>query len=646
MGTINGATGSLPSHYKYWIEWVEDQINEVNNTSRVTATVYVQKISYYSVEGSANSHTLYIDGTPFTANPYIDMNPETTPRAIVSGSKTITHTSNGSKSISISSSGQITYIIGATYSPQSGSAGATVALTTIPREAYVTNSVDFEVEDDIPLTITNDGNQYVKAELYVNSTLIKTQELGQVTSATITLDSSNDDDIYAEMPDATSVAMYVRLKTYSDSGYTTQIGVDKDTAGTVTIDQTTNKPTFTTYTLANVDKSIEVRDQDSNLLVTSSTATLLGSSTKMIKGYSEIRATISVANKMVALNSATEDKYRLSTSLQQVEADYSAGSDVELDLDNVQLNSFNLTAFDSRGLSTVVAGSLSYIAEYTPVNIYGLTFVRDNNVDSETKIQFSGEMFNEYFGGGTDGVENAITAHYRYKETTVAWASQTWNSFTPSVDGSGNITFDDYLDGDLGATGFDDEKSFDIQVRVHDKLTVVTLEGTLSRGKPLVDYTQDGVAFNDKYNSGIGGSVQIDGEHIKTYIGKLMYPVGSLYFNADDDTDPATLLGFGTWAAFAEGEVLVGQDTGDSDFDVLEETGGAKTHALTTSEMPSHRHSLGDIRTTEHYTGTDSNWRTKSASSGSSAYTNYSGSGNSHNNLQPYVVVKIWKRTA
>ena len=39
-----------------------------------------------------------------------------------------------------------------------------------------------------------------------------------------------------------------------------------------------------------------------------------------------------------------------------------------------------------------------------------------------------------------------------------------------------------------------------------------------------------------------------------------------------------------------KGRVPVGRDSGDSSFDVLGETGGAKTHTLTTSEMPSHTH--------------------------------------------------------
>lgn len=57
-----------------------------------------------------------------------------------------------------------------------------------------------------------------------------------------------------------------------------------------------------------------------------------------------------------------------------------------------------------------------------------------------------------------------------------------------------------------------------------------------------------------------------------------LYPVGSLY-TSTLSTNPATLLGRGTWVAFAAGRVLVGVDGSDPDFDVSGDTGGAKTVA-------------------------------------------------------------------
>ena len=81
------------------------------------------------------------------------------------------------------------------------------------------------------------------------------------------------------------------------------------------------------------------------------------------------------------------------------------------------------------------------------------------------------------------------------------------------------------------------------------------------------------------------------------------WPVGSIFFSAVS-TNPATLLGFGTWSAIGAGRVLVGQDTGDTDFDTLGETGGAKTSAhahgagtLATSGGSLHSHGAGTIAT-------------------------------------------------
>ena len=127
------------------------------------------------------------------------------------------------------------------------------------------------------------------------------------------------------------------------------------------------------------------------------------------------------------------------------------------------------------------------------------------------------------------------------------------------------------------------------------------------------------------------------------------YPVGSIYMNCSNSTNPATLLGFGTWSAFSEGRVLIGIDSSDSDFDGAEETGGSKTHTLTEAQLPSHRHTIGSNDSTAGFGGAAGNQEfVQDAGSGigTPCNTSFTGSGDAHTIVQSYIVVYMWKRTA
>jgi hypothetical protein len=120
------------------------------------------------------------------------------------------------------------------------------------------------------------------------------------------------------------------------------------------------------------------------------------------------------------------------------------------------------------------------------------------------------------------------------------------------------------------------------------------------------------------------------------------YPVGAVYISVDF-TPPSTLFG-GTWERFGKGRTLVSLDSEDTDFDTAEETIGAKTHTLSVAEIPSHTHTVSGI---ENPRGTGSDGSEDGASSfTNSLTTSATGGGQAHNNLQPYVVVYMWKRTA
>jgi hypothetical protein len=165
---------------------------------------------------------------------------------------------------------------------------------------------------------------------------------------------------------------------------------------------------------------------------------------------------------------------------------------------------------------------------------------------------------------------------------------------------------------------------------------------------------------------------------------QALHPVGSIYINATNATNPGTLLGFGTWVAFGAGRVMVGFNASDPLFDSAEETGGSKdaivvshthTFSATSGAAGSHTHgawanetgSASDprgwgssaARSVTAHANTSSGYRTTLAGAGVdglstapnhahtvSGTTASAGSSGTNANIQPYITVYMWKRTA
>ena len=149
---------------------------------------------------------------------------------------------------------------------------------------------------------------------------------------------------------------------------------------------------------------------------------------------------------------------------------------------------------------------------------------------------------------------------------------------------------------------------------------------------------------------------------------QLLHPVGSVYINATNNTNPGTLFGFGTWAAFGAGRVPAGFNASDPLFDTAEETGGSKdavvvshthTFSATTTSNGAHIHDIrygtsGSSATPMVNGDSDNNVLVgtkptleagahEHTVSGTTAST---GSSGTNANLQPYITVYMWKRTA
>lgn len=130
----------------------------------------------------------------------------------------------------------------------------------------------------------------------------------------------------------------------------------------------------------------------------------------------------------------------------------------------------------------------------------------------------------------------------------------------------------------------------------------------------------------------------------------LLCPIGKIEIFFDNN-DHSNHLGF-TWERTLIGRVPVGINSNDDAFNAIGKTGGEKTHTLTVSEMPTHKH-----RNENHMVTADApgygNW-ISNVRTGTEAYAGYIASADTsevggnqpHNILQPYEVVAFWKRVS
>ena len=136
------------------------------------------------------------------------------------------------------------------------------------------------------------------------------------------------------------------------------------------------------------------------------------------------------------------------------------------------------------------------------------------------------------------------------------------------------------------------------------------------------------------------------------------FPVGGVYISIVS-TNPSSIWAGTTWEQFAAGRTLVGLDTSDADFDTVGMMDGEKEHTLTIDQIPAHGHGMAH---THSYTGPNTgSWKTgtngkshtwctsaggKTSGGASKTTTDNAGGGSAHNNLQPYIVVYMWKRVS
>lgn len=321
-----------------------------------------------------------------------------------------------------------------------------------------------------------------------------------------------------------------------------------------------------------------------------------------------------------------------------------------------------------KGTVTYAAGA-NYTANaaITLYAVWELAYVRPritnltiSRCDSAGNISESGTYLRYDFKWATD--LTGVYIQCQWKPQTANWGSSSQKSTTilsNSSSKSGTIT-----KKVVGSGAISTEQSWSARVYIYDSkgtsyatyssdMSIGTIAypidvrkggkgiafGKVAEADNLADYNFD-VQFRKNFKLKTPGG-------IKSFL-DAVYPVGSIYMSVKS-TNPGTLFG-GTWVAIAQGRCLVGVNTSDNDFKTPEKTGGEKTHKLTIAEMPSHSHTIGTQNLWKQAPtyGNINPGATEGANQADIQpnQTNVRGNNEPHNNLQPYLCVYIFKRTA
>jgi microcystin-dependent protein len=110
-------------------------------------------------------------------------------------------------------------------------------------------------------------------------------------------------------------------------------------------------------------------------------------------------------------------------------------------------------------------------------------------------------------------------------------------------------------------------------------------------------------------------------------------------------SSPSVLFAGTTWSQLKDRFLL-----GAGDIYALGSIAGSATHTLTEGEMPSHQHRFfsDEVADANGYTqyGADTGQGWQGDGAGANFWTTVTGTDLPHNNMPPYLVVYMWKRTA
>ena len=644
-GNIGISTGQTDK-YSLLLDVSEKSYSIENNTSQVEWWVGIRSnTAYHNHYGLAETYTVVINGSTVHSAVHKPTVNSGATVWVASGTTTVSHNADGSKSISVSAS--FNNADRGTYLPTTGSCSGSLKLTTIPRAT--TPSVDkpsLDCGSVIKFTGTSASSNF-SHKLYTTwnneEKLIATIEKG---STAVSYSYTIPTDWEKNMPNTTSAIATFILETLSGD---TVIG------------------------RKSINATLKVRN---GILPAIGTPKLEDANTiclamgMYVQSQSRIKFTIPTSGNQGSTITSVSTKFNGQT--------YSGSTFTTQAIQNSGTLSYTITVTDSRGRTATKSGSVNVVA-YNPPSLTNVSAKRANS--GYAVDESSGTYALLHFKVGFTSLSNKnVTSFY------IQYRASGASSWTKINSWANNYTLEqDYKAGNLFTST---TSTYEIAFGVKDKFMsdyswqIVTVTPTYTLinfgkdGKSLTFFGQDGnnanrltvngdLAINSVKENTSSTKMLVNGGNTVMYrdwnklvnsIKSAMYPVGSVYITYNN-VNPGTFLG-GTWVRFGQGRTLVGEGTGNDGSTSMSFTPNSSdgkyknTHYHVTSfgwDMNAFYAGKPDGAKNNDYNRTSviPNGYIVSANSSATSQSRLNWTDDrTISNVQPYIVVYFWRRTA
>lgn len=442
MASSGSFSGSIKDgHYTLRVDWSQTK-NVSANTSTITCTMYLVNDWSLSISGRTDN-TCTIDGTAHTFSSSAVSTTGT--HSFGSVSQTVSHASDGSKSLTISAVFYIRATISGTYYG-SITASATITLDSIPRASSV-SATSVNMGSATTISISRASSAFTHTLTYAfgsTSGTIATKTTSTSVSWTPPLTLAN------QIPNAVSGTCTITCTTYNGS---TSVG-SKTCTLTLTVPSTI-KPTISSLTAARVDGEVP--------------------SSWGIYVQSKSKAKLTINGASGAYGSTI-------TSYAITGGGY-AGT--ESSLTTGFLNSsgsviFTATVRDSRGRSSTSASVTISVVSYSPPSFSSYLSQRCTSVGTiDDEGTYIAALIS--FTHASCNSKNTVTTKIRYKKASAT----SWTSTSVTFPSSGSTVV-------FGSGAISTESSYDIEYTITDAFTSVTIQDVVSTAAVVMDFKKGG----------------------------------------------------------------------------------------------------------------------------------------------------------